>query len=423
MLYGLNILWILLTCLVVLQSEEIKFEGVYHPNGQRKFGKSFLNNGDIYTGGFEDDKREGIAEYLWTTGALFKGLFNDDHMVKGEVSFPDGTLYRGTMKNEKYEGDNCYHRFSNGDEFVGRFVAGVRSGYGQYNFAGGRGIYKGGYKNDAYHGKGRFEGPHGVYEGNYARNQRHGFGVFYPPSGRPFRGWWNDGLFVGSPPVDSSPSDEPSLAGKIREQECASSELSREQDADIDAGGDPDPLARMAFDSFFPSYTTRWEDRINRLLSSFLRALVAMGRLLALACCVLAVSCIDTMIGAKGSAICTQQVLSIPGHAPSELGVALSEESKHEHSSKKARVLKAPPDPKETDHFTGGGAHDKGSALSSAHNQHEESKEAMASPVRPARERLSITVTAPSDDSDSEGSQSGDSLASWEFAEEPGVET
>lgn len=58
---------------------------------------------DVYIGAFVKDKRQGMGEYRWSSGAIYVGEFADDVMEgQGTYTWPDGThSYTGTFKGNK----------------------------------------------------------------------------------------------------------------------------------------------------------------------------------------------------------------------------------------------------------------------------------------------------------------------------------
>ena len=58
---------------------------------------------DVYTGGFENDVKNGQGEYRWASGAIYVGQFKNDVMEgQGPYTWPGGNhSYTGTFKGNK----------------------------------------------------------------------------------------------------------------------------------------------------------------------------------------------------------------------------------------------------------------------------------------------------------------------------------
>ena len=131
-----------------------------------------------------------------------------EEIVKGEKTWPDGTIYKGELLDNMCHGKGVL-TWPNGDKFEGEFCKGRRR-KGTYTFSSGS-IYKGEYLDDLCHGKGvktwpsgdKFEGefckgnfkkgtytkPDGtVYKGEFLDDVRHGKGATTWPDGSKFEG-------------------------------------------------------------------------------------------------------------------------------------------------------------------------------------------------------------------------------------------
>ena len=140
------------------------------------------DNGDIYKGVFQRDKRHGMGMMLYKDGRFYKGNWANDvivgrgvYKIKGEpdslivegtfdngklvtgqvkVQYRSGELYEGRMTHHySREGVNCKFYFNNGDKYEGDYLKDKRHGKGKLYFDKG-GMFEGVFKEDEiYDGK------------------------------------------------------------------------------------------------------------------------------------------------------------------------------------------------------------------------------------------------------------------------------
>ena len=67
-----------------------------------------------YTGGFKDDKFEGMGILLLRNGLLFKGDFAKGEMCEGILRYPSGEEYTGPLKLKLRDGYGII-RYKDGD--------------------------------------------------------------------------------------------------------------------------------------------------------------------------------------------------------------------------------------------------------------------------------------------------------------------
>jgi hypothetical protein len=114
-------------------------------------------NGNIYIGGFKNDKFHGMGRLLLqtsNTNLIFEGLFNQGVCsAVGKLLYANGDIYYGQHKSFSREGEGKFISFK-GD------------------------IYEGKWEQDKMHHKGRFvDGKNGdVYIGDWDSNKRNGHG-------------------------------------------------------------------------------------------------------------------------------------------------------------------------------------------------------------------------------------------------------
>lgn len=81
-----------------------RFKGVWR-NDMRAEGEMRMTNGNIYIGGFDNDKFHGAGRLLLNTGLIFDGSF--DHGIcapVGKLLYPNGDIYYGQHKGFVREG-------------------------------------------------------------------------------------------------------------------------------------------------------------------------------------------------------------------------------------------------------------------------------------------------------------------------------
>jgi hypothetical protein len=99
-----------------------------------------------------------------------------------------------------YNGSGTYV-FSNGDQYDGEWVQGMRTGYGRYTYHGGNGsVYEGHFLDNKKHGEGTLTTVCGkVFRGVFQKDRvLRGSGQFLYNSGDVFDGTWENGMREGS---------------------------------------------------------------------------------------------------------------------------------------------------------------------------------------------------------------------------------
>ena len=70
-----------------------------------------------------------------------------------------------------------YH--SSGNQFKGKFMQGVREGFGEMHYAGGPSMYAGNWFSDQRHGQGVYTNENGdIYTGQWQQDVEHGEGIY-----------------------------------------------------------------------------------------------------------------------------------------------------------------------------------------------------------------------------------------------------
>jgi hypothetical protein len=165
-----------------------------------RHGQGTMNysNGDIYTGHWYKDRREGYGELISKNGTtIYKGDWWEDKMHgTGTMTFKS----KGQNEHLKYEGQFEANDFSlgkmtyvNGDVYEGKWSFIERQGKGKMTYIDGN-IYEGEWRDDNIEGKGKMTYASGdIYDGQWDSNKRKGKGKMTYASGDVYEGdWVND---------------------------------------------------------------------------------------------------------------------------------------------------------------------------------------------------------------------------------------
>ena len=109
-----------------------------------------------------------------------------EEIVKGEKTWPGGTIYKGELLDNMCHGKGVM-TWPSGDKFEGEFWKGKLK-KGIYTYADGR-VFEGEFDNDCCEGQGKQTWPDGTtYIGEWHKNQHHGKGEMFWPSGIVYEG-------------------------------------------------------------------------------------------------------------------------------------------------------------------------------------------------------------------------------------------
>lgn len=167
-----------------------------NPRGQGRLNKP---SGEAVQGTFNSLKETtGIVEITSTDGGVYVGEVTglDTLHGKGKVNFPDGYVYEGEFKNNKYHGQGkqidpagwsytgefAFGKYqgrgvlvsAQGDTYEGNFAAGYKQGKGTLTYGNGD-RYIGDFVADQFQGKGRYEFAGGAaQDGEWKANRLQG---------------------------------------------------------------------------------------------------------------------------------------------------------------------------------------------------------------------------------------------------------
>ena len=136
-----------------------------------------------------DEAAEGGTPHAWLTDGedivmldVKSDVTKQEDMISSEHVNPSCTIehlgreyYKGSLLGDSYHGEG-HLIYMNGDEYIGSFVAGEKSGYGKMIYARTGNIYEGQWLQDQHHGQGKLtEAKSGnIFEGGWKHGKKSG---------------------------------------------------------------------------------------------------------------------------------------------------------------------------------------------------------------------------------------------------------
>lgn len=231
-----------------------RYEGGLLRGIREGHGKYFSKaKASIYEGGYKDGKRHGHGKYTFPTGASVAGTFQRGILVQGEYRFPDGDLYIGDFKDDKFDGQGEWRSASfvakihlpeeptessphsaqrpsaTIDVYKGSWKAGKRHGPGEAKLRCGD-SYIGEFLNDAIHGFGKYHFSNGdLYNGQFAQGLINGVGEYtFASSGKVLLGEFANGKLIKSSAI-TNPDNHRSKHSDIHEHQESNSARSESE--------------------------------------------------------------------------------------------------------------------------------------------------------------------------------------------------
>ena len=180
----------------LLTKENVFAEGIWE-QGDLKYGRVFLPNGEIYIGEFKNSEFNGKGKLI-SHDEVYEGDFvNGDEFGKGKITFEDGTVYEGDiMKGGVINGEGVM-KWKNGIEYKGEFYDFTLCGKGEISNTRGE-KYIGDFDKNFFHGKGVYYFSNGdIYDGIFELGYRKGKGIYKKKDGIEYEGEWENNLLNG----------------------------------------------------------------------------------------------------------------------------------------------------------------------------------------------------------------------------------
>jgi len=112
-----------------------------------------------------------------------------------EVSYNDGSFYKGNFLKGRYHGHGIL-KYADGSIYDGKFVRNKIQGYGKFKYPNGD-VYEGNFKDGTFHTYGKFRWINGdVYMGNWVNGERTGQGKYTWANGQTYNGPWKNGRML-----------------------------------------------------------------------------------------------------------------------------------------------------------------------------------------------------------------------------------
>ena len=179
-----------------LKNDKVFVEGNWD-NGELKFGRVFLPNGDIYEGEIKNSEFHGKGKLI-SKDSTYEGNFeNGEKKGSGKIIFNDGTIYEGQIEKGEMKG-NGNMTWKNGYKYEGEFNGPILNGKGKLTYKNGD-FYEGDFENNLFHGKGKyiFNKTGNMHEGDFQYGIKKGKGVFTCIDQYIYEGYWDNDLPCG----------------------------------------------------------------------------------------------------------------------------------------------------------------------------------------------------------------------------------
>lgn len=172
-----------------------KYIGDWANSNMNGSGTYYFSNGDKYTGSWKEGKFDGYGSYYYKGGGQKVGYWSNHNYVGKSIS-----------KNVKTKGcisgdcDNGYGTYvwEDGEKYTGDWIGMKRNGFGTNYWANGS-WYRGEWFEDKREGEGTYEYTNrDKFVGHWMEDKKDGEGTMFYASGTIQKGFWEDGVYVGS---------------------------------------------------------------------------------------------------------------------------------------------------------------------------------------------------------------------------------
>ena len=113
----------------------LKISGIFNKNGISEIGiEDSAEGGYIYSGMFNNNKKEGYGTIIWKDGNKYQGQFKNNQLNGyGMIEYPGQKFYQGEIKNGRMDG---YGEFFWKDQkkYIGNYKNDKRNGFGVFIF-------------------------------------------------------------------------------------------------------------------------------------------------------------------------------------------------------------------------------------------------------------------------------------------------
>ena len=148
-----------------LKDDNIFIEGLWE-NGELKYGRIFMPDGNIYKGEIKDSKYNGKGKLI-LNDAEYEGLFENGEFKNGKLKWNNGYEYEGDFNGFCLNGKGKLIN-NEGDSYEGDFVNNLFHGNGIYKYSKSHDVYEGEFQYGMKKGKGKYIAQDKyIYDGNW----------------------------------------------------------------------------------------------------------------------------------------------------------------------------------------------------------------------------------------------------------------
>lgn len=124
----------------IFSSNSVKITGNFFSNSfsgvveeTNSYGNSSVDASNyVFTGSYENNKKNGIGTFVWADGTVYEGEFVDNEMSGFcVITYPNGNKFKGEILNSEMNGYGEFY-FSNGKKYFGFYKHDKRDGFGLF---------------------------------------------------------------------------------------------------------------------------------------------------------------------------------------------------------------------------------------------------------------------------------------------------
>ena len=179
-----------------LKEDNVLAEGIWS-NGDLKYARVFLPNGDLYEGEMKNSTFNGKGKLIYSNGDMYEGDFIEgEKNGNGKMVFEDRTEYEGPFEKGEFKGKGKM-KWANKYEYQGEFKGPKLCGLGILTNQSGD-VYEGSFDNSLFNGIGKYKYENGdIYEGEFQYGIKKGKGVYNALHKYEYNGDWDNDLPCG----------------------------------------------------------------------------------------------------------------------------------------------------------------------------------------------------------------------------------